>query len=611
MKNFLIIISVAGIMVLAGLKASIAEVRHLVSNTGECPAGIPTPPCYTSFSEAITNAVAGDSLEIGPGTYATGNVTLNKSVSIRGIETARTFLDGGGTGTILTVENITTAMDIRRLTFIQASATGAGILVRNTSSSVTISNNVFQAGESSSGVETTGSPSTEITNNTFYGNLNGIVSDTTAINITNNIFYQNSGGTAITPSTMDLNAIKNNLFFGGTIGPAVIENLTDPAYKGNIVNSDPLFVNPTARDFHLKSGSPAKDKGDGTDSIDATAADIGAYGGGEADKIPFPVSGLVVTSVTGSSPASVTVTWSPNTSYMVGGYFVYFGTVSGQYGTPIDTMSTAATHTIPNLVSSVSSAPTGSPAVSSTVSNGALTLDWATDLTSRVTGSITGFEIRYDTSLPVTAPPTTPPSSTVNIDVGNSTSRFIDGLANGTSYHFIVTPYTQSTYYFAVKPYYSFNKSFISQAFSNEASASLEDRVYGSPGTVSDFPEAIAPYPQLANNGCFIATAAYGYYSAPQVQALRQFRDRYLLTNGPGRMFVGWYYRHGPRGAQFINDHPWSRPMMQIALMPLVAGAFLMVHTSLQAKMIVILVIGLLFMYFLFSRYFFRSGGVS
>lgn len=41
--------------------------------------------------------------------------------------------------------------------------------------------------------------------------------------------------------------------------------------------------------------------------------------------------------------------------------------------------------------------------------------------------------------------------------------------------------------------------------------------------------------------GCFIATAAYGSLLEPHVRILCKFRDRYLLTNGPGKTFVKYY----------------------------------------------------------------------
>lgn len=53
--------------------------------------------------------------------------------------------------------------------------------------------------------------------------------------------------------------------------------------------------------------------------------------------------------------------------------------------------------------------------------------------------------------------------------------------------------------------------------------------------------------------GCFIATACYGDYDAPEVQILRRYRDNKLLTNGFGKLFVAFYYSISPFFATIIS----------------------------------------------------------
>ncbi len=75
--------------------------------------------------------------------------------------------------------------------------------------------------------------------------------------------------------------------------------------------------------------------------------------------------------------------------------------------------------------------------------------------------------------------------------------------------------------------------------------------------------------------GCFIATAAFGSYQEKHVWILRQFRDKYLLTNPIGRAFVKWYYRHSPGYASIIAQNDVLRTITRILLMPLYAIAFI------------------------------------
>jgi hypothetical protein len=72
--------------------------------------------------------------------------------------------------------------------------------------------------------------------------------------------------------------------------------------------------------------------------------------------------------------------------------------------------------------------------------------------------------------------------------------------------------------------------------------------------------------------GCFIATAAYGSYMHPKVLVLREFRDRWFMTNPVGRMLVNCYYHISPPMAAVIARHEFMRRGSRILLAPLVAA---------------------------------------
>jgi hypothetical protein len=69
---------------------------------------------------------------------------------------------------------------------------------------------------------------------------------------------------------------------------------------------------------------------------------------------------------------------------------------------------------------------------------------------------------------------------------------------------------------------------------------------------------------------CFIATAAFGSYRAPEVILLQKFRDRFLLTNAPGKLFVEFYYRVSPSIADFIGHNDSLKRATRLALKPLI-----------------------------------------
>ena len=54
--------------------------------------------------------------------------------------------------------------------------------------------------------------------------------------------------------------------------------------------------------------------------------------------------------------------------------------------------------------------------------------------------------------------------------------------------------------------------------------------------------------------GCYIATAVYGSYDAPEVLVLRQFRDNILSATALGRLFIKIYYRLSPPIANRLKN---------------------------------------------------------
>ncbi len=96
------------------------------------------------------------------------------------------------------------------------------------------------------------------------------------------------------------------------------------------------------------------------------------------------------------------------------------------------------------------------------------------------------------------------------------------------------------------------------------------------PVPVYDFFEAYRSPPEVGHDKggyCFIATAAYGSYMADEVWTLRAFRDRFLMTWGPGRGLVATYYALSPPLADFIAGSEGLRATARVMLWPLVTMA--------------------------------------
>ncbi len=73
-----------------------------------------------------------------------------------------------------------------------------------------------------------------------------------------------------------------------------------------------------------------------------------------------------------------------------------------------------------------------------------------------------------------------------------------------------------------------------------------------------------------SGGGCFIATAAYGTPFAGQIEVLRTWRDRSLMTNPAGAAFSDVYYRLSPDIADRVAGSDALAALVRIGIAPVV-----------------------------------------
>ena len=505
---------------------------------------------------------------------------MRANVDVRGREAARTWLEPQD-GQLPTV-SISGADNLLFANFTLVDALVAVQVVA--SSSVQIASVVFDGSTAvaiAAGINST----VDVTNNVFFANATAVQRSTANIDITNNIFRSND----IT-ITSPLGLINNNINVEANCwsnNTDLLVNGIDTSYGSGAVTGNPQFIDPSARDFHLQQGSPCIDIGVGNDIIDNTIADAGAYGGQLADASPFPVAQPTLTDSSTTAPAAtnIDVSWMPNESYLVtnsvlpGGYRVYYkqntagppydgGDASGGTApSPIDAGDTTAlTLGDLNPVAAFALAPR---LLTATGANESVELNWEAVL------GVNGYRVGYGIN-----------STDENeVDTGDVTRFTVTGLINGTTYRFSISALTQAIYYVTVTAVDSTQNQ-------NESDFSVEQSIQVGPinessrsNELTALPEFIQPFPPLPDNGgCFIATAAFGADWAAEVQALRDFRDRFLLNNAAGRWLVAQYYRLSPPLAERLQEREYLKPIVRGLLAPVVALSLFMLASSPLAK---------------------------
>ena len=153
----------------------------------------------------------------------------------------------------------------------------------------------------------------------FHGNNSAINRLVTTVSVTNNIFAENTftiTSDAFTQIDPNINVSYNCFYRNDDLE---VSTGVDSALGSDFQIGDPLFVDVTNSDFHLQEDSICIDTGTGTDVIDDTTADIGAYGGDYADATPFPVAEPAATDSSTSAPDvfNITLDWQANLAYLV------------------------------------------------------------------------------------------------------------------------------------------------------------------------------------------------------------------------------------------------------------------------------------------------------
>jgi hypothetical protein len=88
--------------------------------------------------------------------------------------------------------------------------------------------------------------------------------------------------------------------------------------------------------------------------------------------------------------------------------------------------------------------------------------------------------------------------------------------------------------------------------------------------------------------GCLIATATYGSELAPQVQQLRELRDKKLLQSESGSNFMTgfnqFYYSFSPTIADWERKNPAFKEAVRLFIIPMISSISILNHVDMDSE---------------------------
>jgi hypothetical protein len=357
------------------------------------------------------------------------------------------------------------------------------------------------------------------------------------------------------------------------------------------LDQDPLYVDSSAKDFHLKVNSAAIGK-------NSNGGEIGAFGGNTADLTLFPVLNLRVTN---EDTNSISIAWDPNLAHTVKGYkILYDSDVNGPPYSNSVCKITNPSYQITNLSGTVATPPPPSN-FSAGIGNQEITLNWTPF--SRIL-SVAEYTVYYRKSSESTNQQITVPGR------GNASST-VTNLENFTTYIFQISTVAKPPFFVTVTalsneptdtecPNTQPNES----QFATEVEGFLTTPASESSLSpeISATPEPAVRFPALDDEGgCFIASLAFGSPLETYLKTLRNFRDQFLLKNSGGRKLTKLYYQVSPSAHQWLEQNQVFKPYFRILLYPMVW----IISIWMSGPIIWTLTLGTLMLFFL-QKFFIR-----